>query len=448
MGKSTLFNRLIGQRKAVISTIGGTTRDRLYGPVEWRGIPLTLIDIGGLEFARTIGIAAEVQKHAQRALQEADGFLFLCDAQDGFVPADAMIMERLRKTGKPIVVAVNKADQHLVVPPEFFSLGVAEVSPVSALHGRGTGELLDVLVERVAGPPAPQGVRPAPVETSSPPSQRIAAIAIVGRQNVGKSSLFNALLREERVIVSEVPGTTRDAVDTALTVQGTPVVLIDTAGLRHRRKVREPVDHFAMSRAISAIERCDVALVVLDATQGVTRDDQRIVTRVCEAGCGCVLVLNKWDLVSGGGRRVASRGDATPQAERRLAELVHRAAPSARFAPVLAVSAKTGFHVARSLTMALQVVRSMRRVVSESECRAILEQAWAAQPPPRYRGRPIRLRQVRWVPGRPVRLELDTAPVSWLPGPYQHYLLKRLYASPRFSGIPILLIFKKPGRTS
>jgi GTP-binding protein len=432
VGKSTLFNCLVGRRQAIVSLTRGTTRDRITGTLEWRGTRLTLMDTGGLEVAQCEGMAAAVQAHVRRALQEADGFVFVCDATEGPVPADAMIVERLRETGKPVVVAVNKSDHQLVVPPDFFSLGLRQVCAVSALHGRGIGELLDGMVAALSIVPG------RPPDGSS---EAVPAVAIVGRQNVGKSSLVNALLKEERVLVTDVPGTTRDAVDTLLTVNGASVRLIDTAGLRHRRKVRDPIDHFAMSRTVEAIRRCDVALVVLDATQGITRDDQRILSQVCAAGCGCVLVVNKWDLMSGGdGPR------ARPPAGHALARAIHSAAPSAAFAPVLAISAKTGWHVPESLEAALRVSRAMQRRIAEAECLTLLQQAWRAQAPPRFRGRVIRLTRARWRPGRPARLELALGPVGWLPKPYQQYLLKRLFAHPGLSGVPVTLVLNGPPR--
>lgn len=435
VGKSTLFNRLLGRRRAIVSSGKGTTRDRLHGLVEWRGRSLTLIDTGGLELARVEGLAALVQANVRRVFNEADGFLLVCDGKDGLLPADAMILERLRTTGRPVVLAVNKLDQRLTVPPEFFSLGVAPIHPISALHGHGSGELLDHLVERFAEPPPPDasGGRAPSADEPMP------AVAILGRQNVGKSSLFNALLREERVLVSHVPGTTRDAVDTSLSVDGEPVVLIDTAGLRHRRKVRDPIDHVAMARAVEAIERCDVALVLLDATEGVTHDDQRIISKVLEVGRGLVLVVNKCDLVQGG------RG-AGPLSSRKLVEATHRAVPGAFLAPVVATSAITGFQVPLSLLTALRVVRAMRRGLSAERCRAVVKAAWSAQVPPRFRGRPIRLQDIRWVPGRPARVELTLRPVAWLPRPYQHYLLKRVYAGhSALAGVPLTLQLRRAG---
>ena len=422
VGKSTLFNRLVGSRKTVTAPARGTTRDRIYGRTEWGGARVTLIDTGGFELGSGAGLAEAIQRQIHQALQEADAVLLVLDGQTGLVPADELILERVRAAGKPVVAAVNKMDHRLTVTPEFFALSVEDLVPVSALHGRGTGELLDRLVARLAPPP---DARP---ETAAPPH---ATLAIVGRQNVGKSSLLNALLREERVIVSETPGTTRDAIDTRLLVGDRPVVLVDTAGLRHRRKVRDPVDLFAMSRTVGAIERCDVALVVLDATQGVTRDDRRLVAKVCEAGRGLVLLVNKWDLVKGGRLRA-------------LPEAVRRALPFAPFAPILAVSAKTGFQVSRSLTLALAIVRRMRRPVGEAECLARLRAAWTAHPPPRVRGRAIRLQGARWVPGCPVRVEVAITPVVRLPASYHHYLRKALYAQGDLAGVPIRLAVAEP----
>ena len=431
VGKSTLFNRLIGRRKAVVSSLRGTTRDLLYGKAEWRDASLTLIDAGGVEFTKSEGLAGAVQRHIRRSLQEADGFLFVCDAHDGLLPADSMIMEDLRRTGKPVFLVVNKADQRPVVPPEFFALGITEAFAVSALHGRGIGELLDHLREHFST------AQPRRAESTSPvtdrPAHRTLAVAIVGRQNVGKSSLLNALLREERAIVSEVPGTTRDAVDTQLTVNGEPVLLIDTAGLRHRRKVRNRIDLFAMARTHEAIRRCDVALVMLDATQGVTRDDRRMLAEVTGAGCGVVLLVNKWDLVKG------------PN-ERKFTDVVHRMFHSAAFAPVLAVSAKSGFHVPRTLMEARRVFRAMQRGLSEAECAALVQAAWASQPVPRYRGRAIRLQGARWLSGRPCRIEVTTTPVGWIPLPFQRHLLKALSSHPRLSGVPITLVVRRPGQ--
>ncbi len=416
VGKSTLFNRIIGSRKAVVSSLRGTTRDRVYGQTEWRGVSLRLVDTGGFELESRGPLEQSIQRHVQRAVEEADSIVVVCNAQEGLVPVDEMMIERLRLAGKPVILAVNKADQRPLVPPEFFSLGIRTNLAISALHGRGIGELLDHLVDGVTP------TKPAQGSIERPP-----AIAIVGRQNVGKSSLFNALLREERVIVSDLPGTTRDAIDTHLSVEGASVLLIDTAGLRHRRKVKTPVDFFSMARSVEAIGRCDVAFVVLDATQGVTHDDQRIVTQVCEAGRGLILLVNKWDLVKGGNERL-------------LPGFIYRHLPFAPFAPVISMSAKTGFHVRQSLTLALKVFRAMRRGMASEELVTLLGRVWMAGRVPRDRGRPVHLRNATWLPGYPPRIELITSPSGRLPLPFQRILLKALYAHPKLSGIPVRLV--------
>ena len=425
VGKSTLFNRLIGARKAVVSSIRGTTRDRLYGRAEWRGMSFAVIGMGGVEFSTTDDLAQAVQRHVQHAVQDADGFVLVCDAQDGLVPADEMILELLRKTSKPVLLVANKMDSPRTLPPEFYSLGgVDETIPISALHGRGVGELLDALVVMLRPLATPMVMSQGP------------ALAIVGRQNVGKSSLFNAFLREERVIVSDRPGTTRDAVDTAMTFQGQPVVLVDTAGLRHRRKVKSPIDLFSMGRTLQAVERCDVALVVLDATLGVTQDDRRLVSKVLEAGCGVVLLPNKWDVVK----------SAKSIREQTLTETMHRSLPGASFAPVVAISAKTGFQVPKSLMIALQVGKRQRAGLSDEALLLFLRQAWASRPVPRLRGRPVFLQQVRWVPGRPPRIEVETHPGGRLPVAFHNYLLKRIHAHPALSGVSVRLVTNPESR--
>jgi GTP-binding protein len=425
VGKSTLFNRLVGYRKAVVSSTAGTTRDRVMGQLSWKGVPVTLTDTGGVDFTATDPLGEAVQRHIARAIEDADGFVFVCDVHVGLLPADLMVFDRLRTMGKPVVVAVNKADDRAAVPVDFHALGVEEILPISALHGRGVHELLDRLV----------AMTPKPLQADSAVlgvGRDLLHAAIIGRQNVGKSSFFNAVLREERVIVSDVPGTTRDAIDTELVVDGKRLVLIDTAGLRHKRKVKTPLDVFAMSRSLEAIDRCGVALLVFDATLGITADDRRIAARVVKVGKGLVLLGNKWDLVKAGH-------------ERKLAEGVRRALPHASFAPVVALSAKTGLHVRQSLELAHRIFRAMQQGLSEEQCTRLVGAAWMAHPPPRARGRPIKLKSATYRLGTPARLELVTSPcLGELPKAYAHYLVNRLHADPRLSGVPITIATQQP----
>ncbi len=471
VGKSTLFNRLIGRRKAVVSSTAGTTRDRLFGHLTWKGTSLTLIDTGGFDpamgarpwrGARPVahdgaadgmaprtghgmagaadapaglhregrgGLEHAVQRQIERAIEEAGGVILVCDVRAGLVPADSMACERLRKVGKPIIVAVNKADDGAEIPPDFYALGIEQIVPVSALHGRGIEALLDRMIEIVPGPG-----RAAPPGAAEVTARGMLTAAIVGRQNVGKSSFLNALLREERVIVSQMPGTTRDAIDTDLTVHGRQVVLIDTAGVRQRRKLKDPLDLFAMSRTLEAIDRCAVALLMFDASVGITQGDRRIAAQVVEAGKGLVLLGNKWDLVRAGN-------------ERKLAEGAAKALPHAAFAPVLAVSARTGFHVRHSLELAQQVFQALHRGLPEAECAKLVRAAWAAHAPPRIRGRPVHLKAARYSPGTPGRVELAIRPrIDRLPGVYERYLLNRLHADPRLIGVPLRIVIQGPER--
>lgn len=416
VGKSTLFNRLIGKRQAVVSPVRGTTRDRLVGRLEWRGRPLEVVDMGGVDPAAEGTLADAVRRQIDRGLQEADAILLVVDGQEGVVPADELLLERLRPLGKPIHLVVNKLEDRPVVPAEFHEMGLDEPVAVSALHGRGIGEMLDKVAASV----------PARDAAAPPAATPEVSIAIVGRQNVGKSSLLNRLLKDERVVINEVPGTTRDAIDTLATVNGRLVRLVDTAGLRHRRKVSEAVDFFAMGRTLEAIQRCDVAILLIDGSVGVTRDDRRIITRVVESGCGLILGVNKWDLAKGG--KVAT-----------LPMVMRRALPQASYAPVIALSAKTGFQTHLVVPEAIRVGTAMRSSLTEEECTALIAGAWKKQPPSRNRGRLVKLKRAVWIAGRPVKILITTNPPGALLEPYRRYLLKFLHAQIRFVGVPLIL---------
>jgi GTP-binding protein len=392
-----------------VSPVRGTTRDRLYGQARWRGRAIGLIDMGGAELGRREPLAAAVQRHVERAVEEAQVLVLICDAREGLLPADEMLAERLRRTGKPLLLVVNKADAApLAVPPEFFRLGIAPTLPVSALHGHGAAELLDAL---------------AALMLAAPQEARVAyAAAIIGRPNVGKSSLFNALAREERALVSEVPGTTRDVIDTDLLVGGERVRLLDTAGLKARRKVAAPVEWFSMARTLEAIGRCDVALLVLDATEALTREERRIIHQVAEAGRGLVLVANKWDLVA--------RPDVAAFRRALLAR-----APWAAFAPVVPVSAITGFQVERLLPLARRVALGLRRGLTDAQCLAGVRAAWR-QRPLRLAGRPARLVGARWI-SQPPGAALTLRPSGALPRAWAKFMANRLQAHPGLLGVPV-----------
>ena len=411
VGKSTLCNRLVGRRQHIVSPHRGTTRDAVASPVTWRGRPMTLLDTGGFDLAARDPVGRAVQQRLRDMLPSVDGILMVCDGTEGLVPMDSELLATARTANKPVVVAVNKLDERRELPTDFFSMGAPQLVGISALHGRGIGELLDTLHGALTARPV--GAR---VDASF-------SAAIVGRQNVGKSSLLNALLREERVLISDEPGTTRDAVDTLVRLGAESVRLIDTAGLRHRRKVHSAVDAYAMARSVEAIERCDVALVVLDATQGLAQDDQRIIDRVMRAGRGLVLLWNKWDVAPRERQRVMGQW---------------RPGPSAAAAPVVVVSAKTGYQVRTVLPAAREVWRRMMAAaVGGTTLTSVIQSAWQAHPPPRVGRRLLRLREVQWLPGRPLRAMVATTPPGKLPATFRRYLLGRLYALPALSGVSL-----------
>ncbi|MDW8107341.1 MAG: ribosome biogenesis GTPase Der [Armatimonadota bacterium] len=292
VGKSTLFNRLIGQRVAIVEDTPGVTRDRLYGEGEWLGQPFVVIDTGGILFSDDDPLIQQVRVQAQVAIHEADCILFLVDARDGLTPADEEIADMLRRGNKPVVLVVNKADnpkQWDAQRAEFFALGLGEPLPISSIHGHNIAEMLERAFAQIA-------TTPAETKAESEEAEEPVKLAIVGRPNVGKSSLLNAILGEPRAIVSPIAGTTRDALDTPFTWKDQPVVLIDTAGIKRPGRVQRSLEYYAQMRAKRAIERADVAIVVVDATEGITHFDRRIAQLAAEAGRGVVWAINKWDL--------------------------------------------------------------------------------------------------------------------------------------------------------
>ncbi len=421
VGKSTLFNRLVGRRQTIVCAEPGTTRDRIYGTAQWRGRPLGLIDTGGFELSwDRSAISRAVRRQLDQAVAEADALLLVCDVQEGIASAEAELVRLVRKRGKPILVAVNKADRHAAVPEACYELGMPDAVAVSALHGRGIGELLDRLVALAPSRRLARGTDAGKADSAT----AIPSLAIVGRPNVGKSSLFNAILRSERAIVDEEPGTTRDVLDTVVHLAQGPVRLLDTAGLKHRRKVKHVVELFAMARTLEAISRSDVTLIVLDGVQGIVQDDRRLVELVRRTGGGLVVLVNKWD--------AATR---VPLAA--LNDAVHARLPSARGAPVVAVSAKTGFGVRRALAVARQVYETMQHV-PEEPLAAYVRAIWAARPP-KVRGRPLSCRQVRWLGGRPARVQV-VASGGRLPPEARRYLENRLARWPRLAGVPVQVV--------
>lgn len=420
VGKSTVFNRIVGQRLAIVEDRPGVTRDRLYAKAEWKGKPFYVIDTGGIQFGEDDELLRSVRAQAELAMDEADVIVFMVDAKTGLTPADREVAELLyRRSGRSVVLAVNKVDhpKHRDYIYEFYSLGFGEPIAVSGEHGHGIGELLDAVVERF--PPSE------PVSYD----HDVVRIAVIGRPNVGKSSLVNALLGQERVIVSDVAGTTRDAVDTPFERDGRRYVLIDTAGIRKRGKIYESTEKYSVLRALRAIERCDVALVVLDARDGVTEQDKHIAGYAKEAGRASVLVVNKWDAVE--------KDDKTMQ---RFTERIREAFRFMPYAPVVFVSAATRQRLHLLLPTVDRVAEEHARRIPTSVLNDVIGDAVATTPPPSDRGRRLKIRYAAQVAVKPPTFVLFVNDPELLHFSYERFLENRLRAAFRFEGTPIRLI--------
>ena len=482
VGKSTLFNRIIGSRTAIVEDRARTTRDRLYGDGEWNGRRFVLIDTGGLEVDTNDPIELRVQEQARLAIAEADVIVFVVDAAVGMTPADLEAAELLRRATAPVIVAVNKADNEKreLEAAEFHTLGWEETYPISASHGRGTGDLLDAMVwalppeseaeiarkqreaeadawadEVAAGRLEPfvvgdpeedldgddlvldeasaeaarwDAALAAEADTSP------AAIAFVGRPNVGKSSLLNALLGEERTIVSDIPGTTRDAIDTRLAWGRSEIVLIDTAGIRRRGKVASgpSAERYSTMRALTALSRADVAVLVIDAVEGLTSQDAHVAGYAVEEGKGLVLAVNKWDLVE----------DKTDRTFDQYVEWIRNDAPFLEFAPVVSISAKTHQRIGRVLELAVDIWAERRKRVPTGELNRMLMAATDRTPPPLVRGKRPKLFYATQAAISPPTFVFFASDASSVHFSYRRYLENRLRETFGFHGTPVRLVFR------
>ena len=420
VGKSTLFNRLVGERIAIVEDIPGTTRDRIYATAEWRGREFSLIDTGGLQDPSAGQMEAAVRRQAEVAIAEADVVLFVVDAQTGILPVEHDVTDMLRRSGKSVLLVANKADSWRgeAQSAEFYELCLGDLMTVSAIQGIGTGDLLDVVLERL---PATE-----PEDESTDPR-----IAIVGRPNVGKSSFLNALVGSERAVVSEIPGTTRDSIDTVIDFKGRRVVLVDTAGIRRRGRIEEGIEKYALLRTAHALERADVAILMTDATEGVTAQDVHIAGYAIEARVGLVLAVNKWDVVDRG-------PDMTASVEAEVAREFH-------FLPWMGhrfVSAKTGRNVQATVADALAIVDERSRKVPTGELHGLLMEAVAAHPPSPHRGKEVRFTHLTQARGKAPTFVFFVDPPEGVHFTYQRYLENKLRERFGFPGTPIKLEFK------
>ncbi|RMF93452.1 MAG: ribosome biogenesis GTPase Der, partial [Nitrospinota bacterium] len=357
VGKSTLFNRMIGQRKAIVSEVPGLTRDRNYAEVSWQGTSFVLVDTGGWDPLARDDLVGRVREQTEHAIAEADVLIFLVDGKEGLTPLDLDIAALLRSVEKPVLLAVNKVDapQHEERGYEFYQLGLEELFLISAMHGRGVGDLLDRITSLL------HQDRPSRREEE----EIKARIAVVGRPNAGKSSLINRLLGQERLLVHDAPGTTRDAIDTLVKVEGETFLFVDTAGIRRKSRIKEEIEEYSVRMAQRSISRCDLALLVIDATQGIVDQDVRIASYLERRGRGAILVLNKWDLVS---KDETTTGVYIKEIRRRLGSLA--------YAPVLFVSALTGQRVSKIFPLIRQVMTEFRKRIPTAEVNAFFSEAW------------------------------------------------------------------------
>ncbi len=421
VGKSTLFNRLMGERVAIVEHLPGTTRDRLYGDVEWRGRTFSLVDTGGIGAEpRGDEMRRAVRAQAEAAIEEADLVVFVVDAQAGAIGVDAEIADELRKSGKPVLLVANKAESWRgeAQAHEFHALGLGAPHTVSALHGLGSGDLLDAILDAL------------PERADEAPSAE-ARIAIVGRPNVGKSSLLNAIVGEERAIVNPAPGTTRDPVDTLVERDGRRLVLVDTAGLRRRGRIEQGIEAFARLRTVRAVDRSDVAVVLVDATEGITAQDLHVAGYVLEAYKGIVIAVNKWDAI-------ARSEQTTAEWRARLREEFHFAS----WAEALFVSAKTGRNVDELVDAAIDIARERRKKVPPADLRRFLVEAVGKNPPPPAESAPVRFTHVLQseIP-EPVFVFFVNRPDA-VHFSYRRYLENELRRRFGFAGTPLRLVFR------
>jgi GTPase len=424
VGKSTLFNRLVGRRQAIVRDVPGVTRDRLYGQVHFERWQATVVDTGGFDPGSVEPLIEGVRNQVLMAVQEADLIAFIVDTRAGATALDLEIARILRKANKPVVLVANKVDDRGQEPSlaELYGLGFGDPVGVSAEHGRGVAEMLEALRDRTPAPSAPRG------------GGRPVAIAVIGRPNVGKSSLVNAMIGSERVLVHDQPGTTRDAVDTPFTYEGRPYVLVDTAGIRRKGKVSEPLEKLAVVMALKSLERCEVALLVLDASDGVTAQDAHIAGYAHEAGRAIVAVVNKWDLVPPG---MVRKAEVVDQLRERLNFL--------DYAPVCFTSATAGEGMRELFETIDRVSAQARRRIAAAEVTSVLQQALDRRPVS-LRGVPLAIQSASQVAASPPTFAVRVNRPDEIHFSYERYLAKSLRFAFGFEGSPLRLSFRKAGR--
>ena len=421
VGKSTLFNKLVGRRVAIVEDTPGVTRDRLYCDAEWLKYSFTLIDTGGIEPVKDDAISTQMRRQAELAIETADVIIFLCDGREGITAADEEVAEMLRRSKKPVVLAVNKVDNPSLEDSvyDFYSLGIGNPITISAEQGLGLGDMLDEVVSYF-------------YDTGEDEEGEATRIAVAGKPNVGKSSLVNALLGHERTIVSNIPGTTRDAIDSPFEYDGEQFVLVDTAGIRRKRAIEdESIERYSVIRSLAAIRRADVVLIVIDASEGLSEQDVKIAGYVHEEGKACVLLINKWDLI---------KKDTHTVEVFKKNILIDLAFMS--YIPMLFISAKTGQRVNRIRDMVKTVFEQNSRRISTGILNDIVSEAVLANDPPSDKGRRLKIYYVTQVSTRPPTFVLFVNDSTLMHFSYKRYLENYLRKSFGLDATPVRLIIR------
>jgi len=425
VGKSTFFNYLAGRRISIIEDTPGVTRDRIYAESEWRGRKFTLIDTGGIEANSEDYIKQQMARQAQVAIETADVIVLMVDMKAGLTAADEDVAVMLRKSAKPVIVAVNKCDSAGDLPPEayeFYNLGMGEIYPVSSIHGLGMGDILDAIYEKF------------PSEDQNQEDDDYIKVAVIGKPNAGKSSLINKILGEERVIVSDVPGTTRDAIDTFYEVDGKRYMFIDTAGIRRKSRIEEDIEKYSIIRSWAAIDRADVCIIMIDANDGVTEQDTRIAGYAHEQGKASIIAVNKWDMIE--------KGTGTLEEYRKK---VYKDLEFMNYAPVVFISAKTGQRVDRLFELIDFVNNQASFRVQTGVLNDVLNEAIAMVQPPSDKGKRLKIYYMTQTGVKPPNFVVFVNDAELMHYSYERYLKNTLRSNFGFEGTPIRFTIKEKG---
>lgn len=431
VGKSTLFNRIIGKQRAIVHAEEGITRDRSYGEAEWNGRRFRVVDTGGVVEHPEDRIVTLMQEQVRLALKEARVILFVVDGQEPLTRTDQELCEELFKYGKPVVLAVNKLDNVKLAENryEYYSLGLGDPYPISSGHGIGVDDLLDAVMQHLPQPAPPTEAPEAETpeeESAEPEEDAITRVAVIGKPNVGKSSFVNAVLNEDRVIVDDTPGTTRDAIDIDFRWKGREYLLIDTAGLRKKAGIKKHVEFFSVSRSLRAIRRADVCLVMMDATEGITEQDKRILNYVYEQGTGIVLVWTKWDLVDNKEARLKT-----------LAEELEFKAPFLRYANSITISNVSRQRIMKTFDMIDTVAEQTRKRIGTAELNKLMEEVRLSHTPPSYKGKHAKLLYATQASVKPTTFVLFVNQKDLFHFSYVRFIENRIREKYGFEGVPI-----------